>query len=82
MAVYRGGLEGAETVWWLDDHHAFEHGRPERVCGNTADMLEKTRYYQYFDVIGSKSVHFGAYPCGPTLAAANYATTNTGASCC
>jgi len=28
LATYRGGIHGAETLFWLDDHHAFEAGRP------------------------------------------------------
>jgi len=82
LATYRGGIEGAETVFWLDDHHAFEVGRPERVCGNTADMLAKTRFAAYFDVVGNKERHYGAYPCGPTLAAGQYADKATDAGGC
>jgi arsenite methyltransferase len=69
VAVYRGGVLGAAHVLWLDDHHAFEVGRPERVCGNTAAMIARTRYARYFDVVGDQRVHYGAYPCEPTLAA-------------
>lgn len=72
VATYRGGLEGAESVFWLDDHHAFEVGRPERVCGNTAAMLASTRFGRWFDVAGDQARHFGAYTCGPTMAAAQY----------
>ena len=84
VASYRGGLEGAESVFWLDDHHAFERGRPERICGNTAAMLTSTRFARWFDVVGAKDRHFGSYPCGPTAAASQYATAATAgaASCC
>lgn len=85
-ATYVGGVEGAETLFWLDDHHAFELGRPERVCGNTAAMLASTRFARYFDVQGARETHFGAYPCGPTMAAGQYAELAPGggaaASCC
>lgn len=83
-AVYRGGIEGAETIFWLDDHHAFERGRPERVCGNTADMLSRTRFSVYFEVSGNRRTHFGLFPCGPTLAAEQYARERApaGGSCC
>ena len=50
VATYLGGVPGAEAVLWLDDHHAFEVGRPERVCGNTADMLTRTRFAPFFRV--------------------------------
>lgn len=84
VAVYRGGIEGAASLFWLDDHHAFERGRPERICANTAAMLSSTRFGRWFEVSGSKSTHFGEYPCGPTTAASRYpATPSAGAaSCC
>lgn len=82
VAVYRGGVPGAETVFWLDDHHAFEVNRPERVCGNTADMLRATRLGRFFDVIGTTDTHYGAYPCGPTLAAAQYGTPTAAGGAC
>jgi SAM-dependent methyltransferase len=89
LAIYRGGIEGAEALFWLDDHHAFERGRPERVCGNTASMLADTRFARFFDLVGDRGTHFGEYPCGPTMAAAERAPSGasgtgapSGASCC
>ncbi len=83
-AVYRGGIEGAESLFWLDDHHAFERGRAERVCANTAAMLSNTRFAPWFEVLGSRATHFGVYPCGPTMAAAQYRSTarEGGGTCC
>lgn len=72
VATYRGGVYGAEALFSLDDHRAFERGRPERGCGNTAAMLTDTRFARWFDVTGSRATHSGMYPCGPTLAAAQY----------
>ncbi len=72
VAVYKGGILGAEKLFWLDENHAFEVGRPERICANTADMLSQTRYAKYFDIAGSKDVHYGEFECGPTMAAAQY----------
>ena len=89
LATYRGGIDGAERVFWLDDHHAFEAGRPERVCANTASMLRETRFGRWFDVVGEKQTHYGEFPCGPTMAAAQYGApaatataTASSASCC
>src|SRR5690606_5589822 len=59
LATYRGGIEGAESLFWLDDHHAFERGRPERVCGNTASMIAATRFASFFEITGSRETHFG-----------------------
>ncbi|KAF0110107.1 MAG: SCE46.09c [Rhodospirillaceae bacterium] len=65
VACYRGTLPGYPHGFDLDDHHSFERGRPVLVCGNTADMLTKTRYAPHFDVTGDTSVHFGPFPCSP-----------------
>ena len=83
-ATYRGGIEGAEGLFWLDDHHAFEAGRPERVCGNTADMLRRTRFASAFEIQGDRDTHYGEFPCGPTLAAQQHApeADPTAGSCC
>lgn len=86
LATYKGGITGAEHLFWLDDHHAFERGRPERVCANTAHMLRDTRFAAFFDVAGDLSTHFGEFPCLPTMAAQQHAALKTGASssgaCC
>jgi SAM-dependent methyltransferase len=80
IATYRGGAPGQEHAFRLDDHHLFEAHRPERVCGNTAAMLQDTRFAAYFEVTGDRSRHFGAYPCGPTLAHVDGEAT--AGSCC
>ena len=64
-ATYRGGVEGQRHAFVLDDHHTFEAGRPTLVCGNTAAMLQETRFAPFFDVTGDRSVHFGLFDCAP-----------------
>lgn len=68
VATYAETIPEVGPVFRLDDHHLFELGRPERVCGNTASMLTDTRLAPYFQVTGDRSVHFGLFPCGATLA--------------
>jgi SAM-dependent methyltransferase len=83
VATYRGGLPGSPHRYRLDDHHLFETGRPERVCGNTAAMLRETRLGHWFEVAGERSIHFGAFPCGPTLATQQYeAEPGASSGCC
>jgi SAM-dependent methyltransferase len=84
IAVYRGGIPHHEDLFRLDDHHLFERGRPERVCGNTADMLSATRLAEYFAIDGGKDTHFGRFDCAGTLASGLYATSdakNSGGCC-
>lgn len=78
VATYRGGIEGQRHAFTLDDHHLFEAGRPERVCGNTAAMLQHTRFAPYFAVTGDRSVHFGLFDCAP----APSAEASAAPSCC
>jgi hypothetical protein len=82
--MYRGGIEGAESLFWLDDHHAFEKGRTERICANTAAMLSATRFARWFEIRGSRNTHFGVFPCGPTLARVQHGNTlaDGEGSCC
>lgn len=85
VAIYKGTIPTAKSTFWLDDHHAFEAHRPERVCGNTAAMLQGTRHAAHFDVVGDKSMHFGVFPCSPTMAAARFleqSETSEGVLCC
>lgn len=86
VATYRGTAPHIGPLFRLDDHHLFEAGRPERVCGNTADMLSKTRFADHFTVQGDKAVHYGAFDCADTLAQQAYPSTESSASsgspCC
>ena len=68
VATYRGGMPGAAHAFALDDHHTFEAGRPMLVCGNTAAMVEATRFGAFFDVAGDRSTHFGLFDCAPAPA--------------
>jgi len=65
VATYRGGIAEQPAAFVLDDHHRFEALRPMLVCGNTAAMLQKSRYGRWFEVQGDRSRHHGLFPCGP-----------------
>lgn len=60
--IYRGGVEGMESVFVLDAEHRIEHGRVFPVCGNTLAMLTETRFAPYFEVLGDGSTHYGVFP--------------------
>lgn len=63
VATYRGTIAGLPHAFVLDDHHRFETGRPLRVCGNTFDMLARSRFAPHFDLMGDKRTHFGLFDC-------------------
>ena len=55
------------------------------ISQNTAAMLQQTRFGRWFDVTGSRTTHYGLFPCGPTFAAAERAgaaATPTAGACC
>lgn len=67
VAVYEGTLPRHPHFFELDDHHRFQTGKPMLVCGNTAAMLQKTRFAPYFKITGDRSVHYGPFDCGTHL---------------
>jgi len=64
-AVYLGGIPGHAHAFDLDDRHRFVTGKPMLVCGNTAAMLQHSRYAAHFEVRGDRSRHFGRFDCAP-----------------
>ena len=81
VARYKGTVPGSPHSFVLDDHHTFYTGKPVLVCGNTAAMLQETRFGRHFTVTGDRSVHFGAFPCAPAPATPG-GDPCAGGSCC
>ncbi len=61
IAVYKGGITESPFRFELDSAHVFEKNLPVRVCGNTALMLSKTRFRDFFHIAGSFEEHFGEF---------------------
>ncbi|MDZ7720538.1 MAG: methyltransferase domain-containing protein [Balneolaceae bacterium] len=80
VAVYNGTIPHAPHRFELDDHHIFETGKPMLVCGNTAAMLEETRFADHFTISGDRSVHYGAFDCGDSISFSS--GENAEGSCC
>jgi ubiquinone/menaquinone biosynthesis C-methylase UbiE len=49
-AIYKGTIEGQESLFVLDSDHIFLPGQPTPICGNTALMLSNSRFAPYFSV--------------------------------
>jgi hypothetical protein len=79
IAVYNGLMNEHPHAFDLDDHHHFETGKPLRVCGNTYDMLSRSRYARYFTLMGDKLTHFGLFDCAFPNGALSL---ESGAACC
>ena len=63
--VYRGTIENNPNFWMLDNHHKIIKNKIFPVCGNTWNMLEKTRFREYFEFIGNFDNHYGIFEgCG------------------
>jgi len=81
VAVYRGAIPGWRHFFNLDVHHRLLAGKPMLVCGNTAAMLQETRYGAHFEVQGNRAVHYGPFDCSPAAAkAAEHG--GSGGACC
>ena len=81
MATYLGTIAESPHRFTLDDHHVFEAGRPMLVCGNTAAMVQETRYGRHFRVEGDRSTHFGLFDCAPSPAAPAKSDAGPGGCC-
>lgn len=79
VATYKGTIPQAPHVFILDDHHRFEVNKPVLVCGNTASMLQETRYAPHFTVTGDRSVHYGPFNSTPVAAKGTY---DSSSACC
>ncbi len=79
VAAYRGTIPGHPHRFDLDDHHALFTGKPLLVCGNTASMLQETRYSPHFRVAGDRRTHYGLFPCGQ---GGNPGNAEKGGACC
>ena len=65
QVCYLGGIKGSEISFMLDNHHIFEKDSWVNVCGNTFEMLNNTRFRNYFNFNGNYSDHRGIFvDCG------------------
>ncbi len=60
-ATYLGTIKETPDAFVLDAMNRFEKGVSQPVSGNTALMLQASRYASHFTVQGDRSVHYGAY---------------------
>ncbi len=81
IATYLGTMVEHPHAFALDDHHLFKTGLPLRVCGNTAAMVQETRYARHFKVVGDRSTHFGPFDCAPSSSPLAPADGVSGACC-
>ncbi|MFA5354271.1 MAG: methyltransferase domain-containing protein [Thermodesulfovibrionales bacterium] len=83
VAVYKGTIPDHPHFFDLDDHHRFITGKPMLLCGNTASMLQETRFFEHFRVVGDRSVHYGPFDCAPASAKAEGDGNGcSGGACC
>jgi len=63
--IYKGDIAESPLSFVLDQEHTFLKNKVEPVCGNTYNMLNKTRFKEHFEFIGDFKKHFGIFPgCG------------------
>lgn len=79
-AIYLGTIPQAAHQFILDEHHIFMKDKPALICGNTASMLERSRYGRHFKIIGDRQVHFGPFDC--KSAQISSGSDSVGGGCC
>lgn len=87
---YKGTIASCEKAMLLDQGHLFPAGKIIPVCGNSYDMLKRTRFAQHFDFFGPDSStgakHFGIFEgCGTEMPFASSVVAggdDTSGSCC
>ncbi|GMH86036.1 hypothetical protein TL16_g10415 [Triparma laevis f. inornata] len=66
--IYKGTIPECPVAFTLDSHHRIEKGKVFPVCGNTWNMLQKTRFKDHFEYIGNFDNHYGIFDgCGKTI---------------
>lgn len=81
VAIYKGSIPESPSEFVLDAFHVFDKNKPERVCGNTALMLSRTRFKKHFKIYGSFREHFGEFKICSNTGLDNVSNSNSG-SCC
>ncbi len=81
VVVYKGTVSDCPHAFILDDHHTFETNRPHLVCGNTAAMIQETRFGRHFRIDGDRSIHFGLFDCAPAPAPQAESCCDDGGCC-
>ena len=81
IATYLGTLAHSPHQFALDRDHIFKKGKPQLVCGNTASMLQDSRFAKHFEVFGDRNIHFGPFDCSSIQGDEAEYTSNQG-SCC
>lgn len=81
-ATYLGTIPEHPHRFTLDDHHTFITGKPMLVCGNSAAMVQETRFGTHFRVSGDRSLHFGPFECAPAAAKEAAGDPCSGGTCC
>jgi arsenite methyltransferase len=82
VALYLGTIPVCPDKFILDDHYLLVARKPMPVCGNTALMLQETRYGKHFRIIGDMSVHFGPFVRAPLSVKNGDGSEAPGGACC
>ncbi len=61
--IYKGTIPGRPEYFDLDSGHRFWTNQPKKVCGNTAAMIEGSRFNKHFTVSGNRKKHYGEFDC-------------------
>jgi arsenite methyltransferase len=81
--TYKGSIPESPESFVLDNNHTFVQNKRTAVCGNTFDMLEKSRLSSHFEFQGNQDQHFGIFEgCGLSTPFEKIHSNTTTSSCC
>lgn len=60
-AIYLGTIDGCSHRFALDEENLFETGRSALVGGNTALIIQSSRFSPHFSLCGDRTRHFGRF---------------------
>ncbi len=82
-AVYKGSVAEHPEQFVLDTENVFSTGVEVLISGNTAQLIQKSRFNEHFEIIGDNGVHLGAFSdASPAPDFAGPSEPASGSGCC
>ncbi len=79
--TYKGTIKHHPDKFILDEHHIIETNKSFPLCGNSYNMLNKSRFRKHFNFAGNIETHYGIFPeCGTNMPFSNEGSKSS--SCC
>ena len=81
-ATYLGSIEHAADGITFDKQHRFETGQPTAIGGNTARILQQSRFAGHFEIVGDDACHYGPFNTSASDIPFDHEASNVVKQCC